>query len=63
MIDEDPTPHRQPVLARPVLDTWGVAELRAYIEALREEIARAESAIGARSHHRAAAEAVFGRKP
>jgi uncharacterized small protein (DUF1192 family) len=44
------------------LDGWAVAELRDYITALREEIARAESAIAAREAQRGAADALF-RKP
>jgi uncharacterized small protein (DUF1192 family) len=57
--DESPKPvHR---LAPAVLDTWGVAELQAYIASLRAEIARAEAAIAAREAHRGAADALFRR--
>ena len=61
---EDELPRRPtPDLARPVLDSWGIAELRAYIAALGQEIDRAEAEINRKSGHRDAAEAVFGRKP
>ncbi len=57
--DEDDLPRKRPRLERPVLDSWGVAELRAYIGELREEIARAEADIERKSSHRAAADAFF----
>jgi uncharacterized small protein (DUF1192 family) len=46
----------------PVIDSWGVEELRAYIAELQAEIARAEAEIGKRDAHRSAADAFF-RKP
>jgi uncharacterized small protein (DUF1192 family) len=46
----------------PVIDRWGVEELRAYIAALREEIGRAEREIGKRDASKAAAD-LFFRKP
>lgn len=45
----------------PVIDRWGVEELRAYIGELRAEIARAEAEIGKRDAHKAAADAFFKR--
>ncbi|MCR0980749.1 DUF1192 family protein [Roseomonas populi] len=44
------------------LAEWSEETLRAYIEALRTEIGRAEAAIAARAAQRAAADAFF-RKP
>jgi uncharacterized small protein (DUF1192 family) len=46
----------------PLIDRWGVQDLRAYIEELREEIARAEREIGKRDASKAAAD-LFFRKP
>ncbi|PWS36801.1 DUF1192 domain-containing protein [Falsiroseomonas bella] len=46
----------------PVIDRWGVEELRAYIAELREEIARAEREIAKRDATKAAAD-LFFRKP
>lgn len=46
----------------PVIDRWGVDELRAYIAELREEIARVEREIGKRDASKAAAD-LFFRKP
>jgi uncharacterized small protein (DUF1192 family) len=61
--DEADLPRPKPSLVgRPPLDTLGVAELRAYIAALREEIARAEGEITKKEGHRGAADAFF-RKP
>ncbi len=57
--DEDDLPRKRPRLERPALDSWGIAELHAYIEELREEIARAEADIARKGSHRAAADAFF----
>ena len=57
--DEDELPRKRPRLERPVLDSWGVEELRAYIAELGEEIARAEADIARKGAHRAAADAFF----
>ncbi len=46
----------------PVIDRWGVEELRGYVLDLRAEIARAEREIAKRDAHRSAADAFF-RKP
>ena len=43
------------------LAEWSEETLRAYVAALRAEIARAESAIAARAGQRAAADAFFRR--
>jgi uncharacterized small protein (DUF1192 family) len=60
MLTDDDLPRPKPErLARPVLDSWGVAELEAYIGELRAEIARAEAEIGRRQSHRSAADAFF----
>ena len=45
----------------PVIERWGVEELRAYIADLREEIARAEREIGKREASKAAADLFFKR--
>ena len=47
-------------LAREDLDNYSVAELRERVDALREEIARAEKKMGSKSNDRAAADALFG---
>ena len=62
MMEEEELPRKRVRLERPVLDSWGVQELRAYIEELRGEIARVETEIGRKQDHRSAADAFF-RKP
>lgn len=57
--DEDDLPRKRPRLERPVLDSWGVEELRAYVAELGEEIARAEADIARKGAHRAAADSFF----
>ncbi len=47
----------------PPLESWGRAELDAYIAELRSEIARVEAEIARKHGHRAAAEAMFRRSP
>ena len=62
MIDEDDGPVRKRVrLEKPVLDTWGIEELRAYIGELKEEIARVEGEMDRKQGHRSAADAFFRR--
>jgi uncharacterized small protein (DUF1192 family) len=62
MMDEDDGPVRKRVtLEKPMLDTWGIDELRAYIGELKEEIARVEADIGRKQGHRSAADAFFKR--
>ncbi len=61
-MSEADLPRPRNVFTPPLLDSWGVAELRGYIDTLRAEIARAESAIAAREAQRLAADAFF-RKP
>jgi uncharacterized small protein (DUF1192 family) len=61
-IEEEDLPRKRQVLERPRFDGWDVAQLQDYIAELKDEIARAEAAIGARNDHRSAAEAFF-RKP
>jgi len=43
----------------PVVDRWGVEDLRAYITELRDEIARAEREIAKREASKAAADLFF----
>ena len=50
-------------LAREDLDNYSVNELRDRVDALREEIARAEKKMGAKQNDRAAADALFGSRP
>ena len=50
-------------LAREDLDNYSVDELRERVDALREEIARAEKKMGAKQSDRAAADALFGSRP
>jgi uncharacterized small protein (DUF1192 family) len=47
--------------APPVIDRWGVDDLRAYIAELRAEIARAEAEIARRDASKAAADLFFKR--
>jgi uncharacterized small protein (DUF1192 family) len=62
MMDEDEGPVRKRSrFEKPVLDTWGVAELREYIDELKAEIARAEADIDRKQGHRSAADAFFKR--
>jgi uncharacterized small protein (DUF1192 family) len=62
MVDEDEGPIRKRVrLEKPVLDSWGIEELRGYIGELKEEIARAEAEIDRKQGHRSAADAFFRR--
>jgi len=60
MEDDEPI-RKRPRLERPVLDSWGVEELREYIGELRAEIARAAAEIGRKESHRSAADAFFRR--
>jgi uncharacterized small protein (DUF1192 family) len=59
--EEDPPPRKRVRLEKLVLDTLGIAELRDYIDELREEIARVEADIARKGSHRSAAEAFFRR--
>ncbi len=59
MLVEDDAPRRAPAMAALPLERLGVAELRAYIEGLRAEVARAEAEIARKDGHRSAAESVF----
>jgi len=62
MMDEDEGPVRKPArFEKPVLDTWGIAELREYIDELKAEIARVEADIDRKQGHRSAADAFFKR--
>jgi uncharacterized small protein (DUF1192 family) len=59
--DDDAAPRKQARLEKLLLDPLGIVELRAYIEELREEIARVEADIDRKGSHRTAAEAFFRR--
>jgi uncharacterized small protein (DUF1192 family) len=62
MLEEDDGPVRKRArFEKPVLDTFGIAELRDYIAELQEEIARVEADIGRKQGHRSAADAFFRR--
>jgi uncharacterized small protein (DUF1192 family) len=58
-MEEPAEPRRRNRFDPPVIERWGVDELRAYIGELREEIARAEREIGKREASRAAADLFF----
>lgn len=59
---EDDTPRKRPSrLTVLPLDDLGVAELNAYIDELRAEIARAEAMIGRKQDHLGAAARLFGK--
>jgi uncharacterized small protein (DUF1192 family) len=62
MMDEDDGPVRKKArLEKPMLDTWGITELREYIDELKAEIARVEADIDKKQGHRSAANAFFKR--
>ncbi|HSU06955.1 MAG TPA: DUF1192 domain-containing protein [Acetobacteraceae bacterium] len=63
MAEDEELPRKRPRLERPLLDSWGIDELRSYIEELRTEIARTENEISRKHGHRSAADAVFRRPP
>ncbi|HVY17395.1 MAG TPA: DUF1192 domain-containing protein [Rhodopila sp.] len=63
MAEDEDTPIRKRRWLDPLpLDTLGVDELHAYIEALKGEIGRVEADIHRKQSHRSAADAFF-RKP
>ncbi len=62
MFEQEPRPQPRERFQPARLNDWAEADLRVYIGDLTEEIARAEAAIAARAHQRAAADAFF-RKP
>ena len=57
--EDDAALRRPPKLIPPPLGPMGVAELAAYIEELRAEIARVEADSARKQDHRAAADAFF----
>ena len=62
MMDDDEGPVRKRTrLERLVLDTWGITELREYIDERKAEIARVEADIDKKQGHRSAADAFFKR--
>ena len=56
---EGPRPRNR--FTPPVIERWGVEDLRAYIAELREEIGRAEREIAKRDASKAAADLFFKR--
>lgn len=58
LMDDDLEPTNRPKKPRP-LDGMSVEELRTYVDTLKAEIARVETAIAAKSAHLAAAAAFF----
>jgi uncharacterized small protein (DUF1192 family) len=58
--DDQPKAPRQRLVPL-ALDTLGIAELRAYIAELADEITRTEAEIARKSHYRDSAEGVFRR--
>ncbi|HEV7266340.1 MAG TPA: DUF1192 domain-containing protein [Falsiroseomonas sp.] len=58
-MEEPEGPRRVNRFTPPVIDRWGVDDLRAYIAELREEIARAEREIAKREASKAAADLFF----
>ncbi len=61
-MEEPEGPRPQNRFVPPVIDRWGVEELRAYIADLRAEIGRAEAEIAKRDASKAAAD-LFFKKP
>jgi uncharacterized small protein (DUF1192 family) len=57
--EEDLPKPAKTLLIPPVLDSFGIAELTAYIADLEAEIARVKAKIGAKDAHKAAASAFF----
>lgn len=62
IFEDEPRPRPRTAFQPALLEGWAEDDLRAYIGELQAEITRAEAAIAARAHQRAAAEAFF-RKP
>jgi uncharacterized small protein (DUF1192 family) len=60
--DEETSVRKRRWLEPLVLDSLGVEELHAYIEALKDEIRRVEAEINHKQSHRSAADSFF-RKP
>jgi uncharacterized small protein (DUF1192 family) len=62
MLDEEEGPVRKRSrFEKPVLDAFGIGELREYILELQAEIARVEADIERKQGHRSAADAFFRR--
>ncbi len=60
--DDPPLPAKK-LLVPPPLDTLGVAELEAYIQALMAEIMRVKTIISVKESHKTAAAAMFKTPP
>jgi len=61
--DEEISVRKRRWLEPLMLDSLGVEELHAYIEALKDEINRVEADIGRKHSHRNAADAFFRKPP
>lgn len=61
--EEVPKPRKQALLEKPPLDALSIADLRDYVAALQDEIARVDNKIGEKSAAKGAAESVFGKRP
>jgi uncharacterized small protein (DUF1192 family) len=59
LVEDDAPPPKRGRLEKLPLDLLGVAELRSYIDELREEIARVEADIARKQSHRTSADAFF----
>jgi uncharacterized small protein (DUF1192 family) len=57
--EEDSPKPAKTLLVPPVLDSYGIGELTAYIADLEAEIARVKAKIAAKDAHKAAASAFF----
>ena len=60
--EEVPKPKKQALLEKPLLDALSIADLRDYVAALQDEIARVESKVAEKSAAKGAAESVFGKR-
>lgn len=61
MPEDEDVPRRKRHLEPPVLDSFGIEELRSYIDELKLEITRVEAEINRKQSHRSAADAFFRR--
>ncbi len=59
MFEEEPRPRPREDFVPAKLEGWSAEALHAYLASLREEIRRAEAALAAKDHQKAAAEAFF----
>ncbi|MFL1462267.1 DUF1192 family protein [Roseococcus sp. DSY-14] len=59
MFEEEPRPRPKDGFQPAKLEGWSAEALRAYLEDLATEMRRAEAALAAKDHQKAAAEAFF----